>query len=287
MGPRRDLRGTGERIEALLAELRSGEDAARAEELVRLLMELYGGGLERVVELVRAEPGGEDRLRRLAADPLIGSLLALHDLHPVPLQERIEDALQKVRPYLGSHAGGVELLGTDEHGVVHLRLEGTCHGCPSSSVTVNLAIEQAIREAAPEVAGISVEGLATAPRPLQIAPLGSSDEDAGGDGAWVAIEGVGTVLPGSVQPAEVEGVALVLIAARGELYAYADRCAACGARLGDASLHDTVLACRRCGARFDVRRAGTSLDGGSHLHPLPLLFEEGGWKVAIPSGRVA
>ena len=69
------------------------------------------------------------------------------------------EALDQVRPYLGSHAGGVELLGVDAAGVVHLRLEGSCDGCPSSVQTVKLAIERAIEEAAPEVAGVEVENL--------------------------------------------------------------------------------------------------------------------------------
>jgi|GraSoiStandDraft_27_1057306.scaffolds.fasta_scaffold456203_2 Fe-S cluster biogenesis protein NfuA len=152
-----DLRAVGSRIELLLAELRSAGDpatAAKAEELVRLLMQFYGGGLARVVELA-----DEAQLARLADDELVASLLVLHDLHPRSTEERIRQALDRVRPYLGSHAGGVDLLGVDQAGMVHLRLEGTCHGCPSSTVTVKLAIERAIEEAAPEVAGVQVEGV--------------------------------------------------------------------------------------------------------------------------------
>ena len=83
------------------------------------------------------------------------------------------EALDQVRPYLGSHAGGVELLGVDAAGVVHLRLEGSCDGCPSSVQTVKLAIERAIEEAAPEVAGVEVENLTREREPqlLQIKPL--------------------------------------------------------------------------------------------------------------------
>ena len=48
---------------------------------------------------------------RLLADPLVESLLLLHDLHPLDVDTRIQRALDRVRPYLGSHAGGVEYLG--------------------------------------------------------------------------------------------------------------------------------------------------------------------------------
>ena len=50
-------------------------------------------------------------LDRLVADPLVESLLLLHGLHPLDVDTRIQRALDNVRPYLGSHAGGVEYLG--------------------------------------------------------------------------------------------------------------------------------------------------------------------------------
>ncbi|HEV3398985.1 MAG TPA: NifU family protein, partial [Actinomycetes bacterium] len=97
----------------------------------------------------------------------------LHDLHPKDTETRVVEALDQVRPYLGSHAGGVELLGIDPGGVVHLRLEGSCDGCPSSVQTVKLAIERAIEEAAPEVTAVEVENLTREREPqlLQIQPL--------------------------------------------------------------------------------------------------------------------
>ena len=167
----RDLRVVGSRIEELLGQIRSTGDpgtAETAEEVVRLVVELYGAGLERTVELA-----GPDALERFVGDELVASLLVLHDLHPKDTETRVVEALDQVRPYLGSHAGGVELLGVDHEGVVHLRLEGSCDGCPSSTMTVKLAIERAIEEAAPEVTAVEVENLTRerAPQLLQIQPL--------------------------------------------------------------------------------------------------------------------
>ena len=156
-GQARDLREVGTRIEELLGRLRAAGDpgtADTAEEIVRLVVELYGAGLERTVELA-----GPEVLERLVEDELVASLLVLHGLHPKDTQTRVVEALDQVRPYLGSHAGGVELLGIDPEGVVHLRLEGSCDGCPSSTLTVKMAIERAIEEAAPEVTRIEVENL--------------------------------------------------------------------------------------------------------------------------------
>ncbi|HJW35794.1 MAG TPA: NifU family protein [Actinomycetes bacterium] len=165
----RDLRAVGARIEELLGQIRATGDpgtAELAEEVVRLVVELYGAGLERTVELA-----GPQALDRLVEDELVASLLVLHDLHPKDTETRVVEALDQVRPYLGSHAGGVELLGVDpEAGVVRLRLEGSCDGCPSSTQTVKLAIERAIEQAAPEVTVVEVENLTTEKEPqlLQI-----------------------------------------------------------------------------------------------------------------------
>ena len=161
MGSPPDARLAGERVEALLAQLRTDPRPADvAEDIVRCLIDLYGAGLARIAELV-----GPDTLRELADDPLVESLLLVHDLHPLDPDARVQRALDRVRPYLGSHAGGVRYLGIDADGVVRLELEGTCHGCPSSTVTVQHAIEQAVRDAVPEASGIHVAGVA-APAPL-------------------------------------------------------------------------------------------------------------------------
>ena len=148
---------TGERIEQLLDEL---DGSAAAEELVHALMELYGAGLARVLDLA-----DEPTVERLAKDELVRGLLILHDLHPESTVDRVRAALDELRPYLGSHAGDVEFVGIDAAGVLRLRLTGSCDGCPSSTVTAKYAIEKAVREAAPELAGLEVQGQGEATGP--------------------------------------------------------------------------------------------------------------------------
>ena len=167
MAAARDARATGERVEALLAELRTraGPQAGdAAEELVGCLVELYGAGLTAIVGILGADPDAGPRLlAALAGDPLVESLLLVHDLHPLDADARISRALEQVRPQLGSHAGVIEYLGIDDQGVAGLRLTATGHGCGSSSSTVRQAVEEAVAEAAPEVAGVHVEEVAAPP----------------------------------------------------------------------------------------------------------------------------
>ena len=106
----------------------------------------------------------------------MSSLLLLYGLHPLDLEARVQQALEKVRPLLRSHGGNVELLGIAD-GVVRLRMLGSCHGCPSSAMTLKNAIEEAIYAAAPDATAIEVEGVAEPPPPggiVQIAPLGAA-----------------------------------------------------------------------------------------------------------------
>ena len=71
-----------------------------------------------------------------------------------------------MRPFLAHHDGDVELLGIDpDAGAVKLRLLGSCDGCPSSSVTLQFAVERAIVEAAPEISRIDVADPRTRPDP--------------------------------------------------------------------------------------------------------------------------
>lgn len=94
-------------------------------------------------------------------------LLLIHSLHPISLEERLNGALDKIRPYLRSHGGDVELVSL-QNDAARLRLRGTCKTCPSSSVTLELAVRQVIEEACPDLAAFEVEEMA--PEPVQQAP---------------------------------------------------------------------------------------------------------------------
>ena len=253
------------------------------QDLISLVTELYGGGLGRILELV----GDDAPMReRLAADDLVASLLVLHDLHPLDLDARVRGAIGSIRPYLGSHGGDVEILSIDgDEGVVELRMLGSCDGCSSSSVTLELAVERAIEEAAPEITRIDVVGGEAEPAggsPTSTpVTLGRKPHPAP---PMAPIYGLRALAPGRVGPLEIEGMKLIVCRVGEQLYAYRSACPACASALDSATVDGPVLRCSVCGAAYDLPRAGRSLDGNSsHLDPLPLVEDGGEVRIAVPA----
>ncbi|MFF2030572.1 NifU family protein [Arthrobacter sp. NPDC058192] len=309
----------GERIGTLLDALGSGGAVARgrAEDLVREVTDLYGAGLARILEILD-DRGQLDRatLDALTADELVAGLLVIHGLHPQDTQTRVAAALDGVRPYLGSHGGDVELLDVSPGGVVRLKLLGTCQGCPSSSVTLKFAVEEAIESAAPEVTAIEVVEAESRPAVPALIPvdallvrLNSSDHAGGGTssgngtrasqhwqehspGSWQAVPEIAGLEQGEVAGFLVGGYPVLACRTGQDLYAYRDYCPRCTGSMAGAVLQRALagpvggglLRCPGCRAHFDVRQAGSCLEDRSlHLDPLPLLVRSGVMSVAVPA----
>jgi Fe-S cluster biogenesis protein NfuA/nitrite reductase/ring-hydroxylating ferredoxin subunit len=278
-----DTRQLVAEVERLLEEVESLPDPiarASATGVVQALLELYGAGLERLVEEIAARDDGQ-LAEAITQDELLSHLLLLHGLHPVPLEARVHDALDEVRPYLESHGGGVELLGV-EGAVVRLRLHGSCSGCPSSAVTLKLAVENAIHKLAPEIEEVRAEE-ASQPAAdgerlqIQFAPAQPGD--------WTMAGGLPELSSGGMLVKEVAGEPILFVALGERRYGYRPRCPACEAWLDEAELQGVELRCAGCGNRYDVLRAGRCLDSPAlHLDPVPLLIGDTGLvKIALPA----
>ncbi|HEX8919620.1 MAG TPA: NifU family protein [Chloroflexota bacterium] len=282
----RELAERAARIDVLLEELDSFTDPnvrARATEIVEGLVLLYGEGLARMMGVIAGDLSGQSIIDQLAKDDLVSHLLLLHDLHPLTAEERVMLALEEVRPYLKSHGGNVQLLGVED-GIAKLRLEGSCKGCPSSTMTLKLAIEEAIRTACPDIDGIDAEGV-TAPPPAaaSFVPLSSLlPPDARRNGAaWVA---VGDLQLESSEMTElrISGQPVLFCRLDDTFFAYRTSCPHCSQPLSLGVLSGGELACSGCRHRFDVRAAGRCLDAdGLHLDPVPLLMRSGEVKIAL------
>jgi hypothetical protein len=246
-----DLHDVGVRVEELLAELRAAPDPAaseRAEELVNLLVEFYGAGLERILALVAREPSGDLLIRRLAQDDLLSGLFVLHGLHPVPVEERVAEALKGLRRELG--ATRATLREIDEAGVAHCEI--VTGGCGSAPLDMaRKAVEQAVLDAAPEVVAVDFGAApAAVPAPPPAGPVP------------VQIGRTRTGTPPSSRPGipvEIERK----VFARPAAHAPGERCELCNEAIPAEHPHVVNLesralqcACRPCYMLFTERGAG-------------------------------
>ena len=279
--PADDFSREGKRIQEWVEKIQQlPESEARTmfEECLGSVLSFYGHGLERILSILN-EQGAEGATVReaLLADAGVTGLLLIHGLHPVPLEKRLTGALEKVRPYMQSHGGDVALLSLeDDHAV--LRLEGHCKTCPSSTVTLELAVRAAIEEACPDLADYDVQGI---------------PENGTGDGAafehkpnaapeWMKIEGATQLAEGQYKTVHLQDDQLIVCRLADRLYAYRDRCPGCNMPLHLGTLRDGVLSCAK-GHHFDAEHAGAGLDESAklHLEPVPLLDKGGEVKVAL------
>jgi Fe-S cluster biogenesis protein NfuA len=157
------------RVEELIAALESTPDErvrGQVRELIQNLLELHGAGLERVLGVVYdSGVSGSAVIDELGRDQLVSGLLLLHGLHPLDLETRVRNAIEEVKPRLSLHGGSVDLLEVTPEGRVQLKLQGNCHECPSSRLTLRFSIEEALFAAAPDLTGLDVEGLPDENRP--------------------------------------------------------------------------------------------------------------------------
>jgi len=272
--PIEDMNRHGRRIQELMEKIDALPDASARDlvhECVTTLLAFYGQGLERTLQIIkRAGIGGQQVHDELIHDRVVSGLLLIHSLHPVALETRLRDAMDKIRPYMQSHGGNVEILGIDGD-FARLRLQGACKTCPSSGVTMELAVRHAIEEACPDLAGFEVEG---APTTDETQPPHPAAE-------WKTIDEARHLQEGALIRASLLGATLILCNASGNLYAYRDRCPACNLPLHLGTLQAGVLACR-AGHRFSVQDAGQSPDDPHlHLEPVPLVIKDGAVQVAL------
>lgn len=148
-------------IERLLAEVEAAADPnlrTTVQQLVQLVMDLHGAGLERMLELIRGTgDGGADIIDQLSRDELVASLLVLYGLHPTDLETRVEQALEKARRRLRAHEGEVDLVSIQD-GAVRLRLRANGHGCGSTAEALKRVVEEMVYQEAPDITSLVVEG---------------------------------------------------------------------------------------------------------------------------------
>jgi len=278
----RQAPATSDRVALLVSEVGLAPTVERAreksDELVRALVAFYGEGLERVLDIVHEAAGerSEAVFAALCNDRYVENLLALHGLHPLALEDRVQVALDGIRPYLESHEGNVELIRI-EGGIAYVRLAGSCDGCHSSAATLKNAVETAILERVAEISEVRAEGTeSVAAAPAHSLKLQSD---------WVALDGLPLLAAAGVAHVRCSDTPVLIVRHLETLYAYRDVCPMCTRPLEGAALEWPFVRCAACGHRFDVVAAGR-VEGNERLsaEPFPLVRDGERVRISIPLG---
>jgi len=269
-----------EALETMFRQAETHPDPAVRElvlDLSEAVMHLHHDALLRIVTLLRNLPGGADVLEVLRGDLVVGPLLTEHGLleDEPTLEARVVAALDKVRPYMHGHGGDVDLLEVRD-GVARLRLQGACHGCASSTLTLKMGVEQILKEAVPELGGIEVEGL---PEPRG-ADVFVSLESLSRAKGWTEV-GPAEDFSFGTKHVTLNGTAVLLCTAFGKIYAVRDRCPRGGGSLDKARLEAFLLVCPCHGDRYDLRSGRSVADPNLALESLPIVVEQGQVRVAV------
>src|SRR6516225_9464534 len=222
-------RTAGDRIQTLLDSCAASGAAAyeRAQQLVREVVGLYGAGLERIMSELSAEPGsGTDLAERLATDDLVASLLLVHGLHPHDVHRRVTDG--------------------PDGAVLRLAFKGSCKSCPSSAVTLELAVEDAVRAAAPEISSIEVVtaepkgGPSVIPTESLLARVHSNGHAAT---TWHPAPELAELGRGEVAGFVIAETTILACRVDDQTFAYRDHCPVCDDSLAGSELHGPLLRC--------------------------------------------
>jgi NifU-like domain len=139
-----------------LDQMPGGGSKTAARELVQLLMEAHGTGLERMMEIVfESGAAGEALIDKLGRDPIVRNLLLLYSLHPDNLETRVLKALEVAGPRLRKYDAEVELISIRD-GAIQLRLHTSGHACGSTTKNLKLIVEESIYDQAPDLSSLSI-----------------------------------------------------------------------------------------------------------------------------------
>jgi nitrite reductase/ring-hydroxylating ferredoxin subunit/Fe-S cluster biogenesis protein NfuA len=158
-------------LDTLLRDIGALEEAISGwDETQKRVLSAYGTAIEalnkealrRLIAAVKAEPAALPTLRTAAADPIVYSVLRRHGLVKASLTERVDAALESVRPMLASHGGGVDLVAVVPPNAIEVRFTGACDSCAASAMTFHAGVKKAVEEHCPEITDIrQVKGLST------------------------------------------------------------------------------------------------------------------------------
>jgi nitrite reductase/ring-hydroxylating ferredoxin subunit/Fe-S cluster biogenesis protein NfuA len=240
--------GDIERLETIFASWDETQQAAVG--AYRLAIEqLNGEALRRLIRALKTDPAALAAMKNALADEIVYAVLRRHDIVKASLNERVEAALDGVRPMLASHGGDVELVKVRPP-LVEVRFIGACDGCPASALTFHAGVKKAVQDACPEISDIvQVKGLAGSEESgvRFVSPFALNDK-----GDWISA-GLLTEIPeGTVRSATIGGEKVLLWRHGSAVTCFQNACAHLGFPIHDGEIDNGIITCPHHGFQYDL-----------------------------------
>ncbi|WP_013321761.1 NifU family protein [Gloeothece verrucosa] len=211
-------------------------------ELKKSIEALHKEALTRLIRHLKQEKAGA-ALKSAVQDEIVYGLLRYHELikpPQPPLEKRLNQALEEVRPGLKSHNGDVELVAIELPDTVKVRLVGTCSNCPASTLTMKQGVEQTIKNYCPEITHvISVNTSVVPEKGLGVISPFSEDLEAG----WIALTTLDEIPDGGILGLEIDKQKLILYRKGEQIWGYRNSCNHLGMPLDTGTVEQGILTC--------------------------------------------
>jgi nitrite reductase/ring-hydroxylating ferredoxin subunit/Fe-S cluster biogenesis protein NfuA len=211
---------------------------------------LHGEALRRMIRSLKRDPAAMAALKEAAADEIVYAVLRHFGILKPSLSERVEIALESVRPMLASHGGSVELVSI-EPPAIEVRFTGACDGCPASALTFHAGVKKAIEDACPEITEIlQVKGRSggSAADPVRfVSPFAL-----GTFGDWHDVCRLADIPDGGLMRSEIAGGRVILFRRGAVVTCFEDACAHLGLELGSGEVADGIVTCPHHGFQYDL-----------------------------------
>lgn len=250
---RSDLAGFTGDIELLEAVFAAWDETQRGavEAYRRSIEDLQGEAFRRLVKALKASPDAMKAMRDAAADEIVYSVLRRHNILKPSLSERIEAALDSVRPMLASHGGDVELVSIEPPSI-GVRFLGACDGCPASALTFHAGVKKAVEDACPEITEINQVRGSRGGESANDSVKFISPFAIGAVGGWHLVCRTDEI-PADGVLTKVVGGNNVLLSRRGPIVAcFQDACAHLGMEISSGDITDGIITCPWHGFQFDL-----------------------------------
>ncbi len=215
---------------------------------------LHKEAIRRLIKTLSAEPAALEAMKGALGDEIVYAVLRHLEIVRPSLQERIETALQSVRPMLASHGGDVELVSVVPPDAAEIRFLGACDGCPASMLTFVAGVKKAIEDHCPEITNIRqarglMNGKGTDANAVQfVSPFAI-----GHTADWRLATSLDAIPEGGVLRLDLDGADILLSRNGPVVSCFQNACAHLGMPIHEGGVSEGIITCPHHSFEYDLR----------------------------------